>query len=920
MTRLARRTMAAGLVIAALVVTTVMWKGGDDHNLSAAKAAHPHDASMMSEHCSLLNLVPDSDYASHVAAKDGPWSSKDTWAGDKVPATGAIVHIPPAINVTYQGDPQHHYFLVRVDGSLSIGAPDGMRTAMIVDTLFSTPDSTITIEAANATAGSIEIELRPFDIEAYKNQGAPAWGSTAKGYYSDGAVVTDVGAGTLKKGQHKKLDDGPGVLGRYGWDPQQLSIGLITHGEISISGQPKQGRAKITRTARKGDTSVVLDGAPTSWAVGDQVVVTGTHYVGRDSVTGGCLGTEDEIRNITSVEGNQIGLDRPLVFDHDTPRPNLNAYAANLTRNILIRSGEDVPLDLINAETASANWSSLAHVMFMHNENVTVRYATFDDLGRSNKNDTLDDIRRKFYDGINADRTVRSIGDPLPPDKVTNRRGRYSVHLHRTGPTADDGVAVVEGSVVTGGPGWGYVCHDSRADFTDNVAYGVLGAAFVAETGNETGTWDGNIAINTYGADFNSLLLGPKGVYRYENEDYHLTILLEKRGAWKNHDFGHFGNGYWLQGKQIDVQNNVSVNSGMQGYFYMFRAPDQINVLAEVIREPAAIHRPGGMHPFAPGLRIFKNNESIADRGGLAMIGLSGGRANNERSEISNFTAWEVGQVGTHCQYYPGYLIKDSTFLASKSPGANPTEGIHFLKVTMDIVLANLTVEGFPTRYFLKKGWSPGARNQAGFIDPYEIIAEAKDKGEPNPLPFGHAHILIDPGFTRQDAARPENMGTTYREEDLILTSADLQIGRFEVDLDDSSLKINLDYKDIEYGKLMPDPIRPTLHEGHVLLLRGTKTDSVGSIPIAYHNNVLVWHEDAVQHRLETGGYYHMPNGKIGVILEEVLSDRYTADNKVVRFVAELDPRWDLAKAIDRGEFVAADHPGVYVPQFLLGE
>ena len=104
---------------------------------------------------------------------------------------------------------------------------------------------------------------------------------------------------------------------------------------------------------------------------------------------------------------------------------------------------------------------------------------------------------------------------------------------------------------MTGGPGWGYVGHDSRANFIDNIAYGVLGAAFVAETGNETGTWEGNIAINTYGADFNSLLLGPKGVYRYENDDFHLTILLEKRGAWKNHDFGHFGNGYWFQGKQI---------------------------------------------------------------------------------------------------------------------------------------------------------------------------------------------------------------------------------------------------------------------------------------------------------------------------------------------------------------------------------
>ena len=38
------------------------------------------------------------------------------------------------------------------------------------------------------------------------------------------------------------------------------------------------------------------------------------------------------------------------------------------------------------------------------------------------------------------------------------------------------------------------------------------------------------------------------------------------------------------------------------------------------------------------------------------------------------------------------------------------------------------------------------------------------------------------------------------------------------------------------------------------------------------------------------------------------------------RFMAELDPRWDLAKAVDRGDFDPREHPGVYVPAFLLSE
>jgi hypothetical protein len=37
-----------------------------------------------------------------------------------------------------------------------------------------------------------------------------------------------------------------------------------------------------------------------------------------------------------------------------------------------------------------------------------------------------------------------------------------------------------------------------------------------------------------------------------------------------------------------------------------------------------------------------------------------------------------------------------------------------------------------------------------------------------------------------------------------------------------------------------------------------------------------------------------------------------------VRFVAELDPRWNLDGVIDQGAFDPADHPSVYVPGFLM--
>lgn len=249
---------------------------------------------------------------------------------------------------------------------------------MVVDTLFSTPQSRLSIEAASG--GSIDIELRPFDIEKYKQRGAPQWGRTAKRRYSDRAKVTDTGTTTRRAVDYETIDDGHGVLGRYKWDPEQLSLGLITHGEAHIEGQEKQGRAQIERTAWKGDSSILLSDEATGWAVGDVIVVTGVHYVGRDLVTGGYLGSEDEIRTITSLHGAEIGLDRPLGFDHDPPRDDLKAYTANLTRNVLIHSSENLELEHLDAEAVGAVASRLGHVMFMHNEDVSVRYAAFDDL------------------------------------------------------------------------------------------------------------------------------------------------------------------------------------------------------------------------------------------------------------------------------------------------------------------------------------------------------------------------------------------------------------------------------------------------------------------------------------------------------------------------------------------------------------
>jgi hypothetical protein len=82
----------------------------------------------------------------------------------------------------------------------------------------------------------------------------------------------------------------------------------------------------------RGDTTLELSDVPTGWQIGDSLVVTGTHKtpLGTDS--------QDEVVRIVAIDGSTVTLDRPLAYNHDTPREDLFAYVANMTRNITFES------------------------------------------------------------------------------------------------------------------------------------------------------------------------------------------------------------------------------------------------------------------------------------------------------------------------------------------------------------------------------------------------------------------------------------------------------------------------------------------------------------------------------------------------------------------------------------------------------
>lgn len=456
---------------------------------TATDASMPHadDPIKMAEHQAFVNLIPDNK-ATHVAVKNGSWFDPNTWQGGKVPSDGAYVLIQEGVKVRYDGESDTRLKAVRLDGTLTFA--HNKDTKMVVDTFIETASGTLNIGTAE----------KP--IQANR---------TAE------IVIADEGKINTK------------------WDPTQLSRGLITHGKVNIYGADKTDFIALAKDAIAGDSELVLKHKPTGWQVGDKLVLGGTDYswVGSNKDN---TRFQDEVLTITEINGNRIrftndalqsGDNTVLRFDHtrpDIPEKNqLSLYVANTSRNVIIESenGSDTPI------------AQRGHVMFMHNPDVNVHNAGFYHLGRSDKTKVVDDV------GQNVDGSKGS---------GTNPRGRYGLHLHRTGAEDLTGqAAMVTGNAVVDTPGWGIVQHDSHAVIKDNVVFDVAGAGIVAEAGNELGLWENNITIKTTGIT-------------WEN------ISKQRDARNRRFDLGFKGEGYWVQGAaQVAMKDNVAISANATG-------------------------------------------------------------------------------------------------------------------------------------------------------------------------------------------------------------------------------------------------------------------------------------------------------------------------------------------------------------------
>ncbi|MEM6663678.1 MAG: hypothetical protein AAF666_16045 [Pseudomonadota bacterium] len=682
---------------------------------TGAHSGHTH-----SSHLDLLPVDADGNAAkaTHVAVNNGDWFNPATWEDGEVPGEGAVVHIPAGVSVAYEGSSDANLFLVRVDGVLNMYAENGTATKMVVDTIVTSESSQFNVKARDASDGTVDVVF---------SEGAAAG-------FPDSAP-------------------GNGVNGRWTWDPEQLSLGLVASGRVDIKGQDVDAGLQLAEGPAAGATELVFNTSisDSGWAVGQQIVVGGTSYMGRDA--NGELITQDEVRTITSVQevnGQMVvTLDAPLEYDHSGPADpetglELTGHVGNLTRNVTFSSaaadrdgdGEaNHGVSLGDPLGANEHYvTERGHIMFMHNDDVSVVDSAFFGLGRTDKTTFVDDIKtdgsdkqKRLVEDVNGNGIYDDGIDQwiaAEPWEIENPRGRYALHIHEAksshdhhcanetiiGPCAETGAAVcpcgsytldqdgdgianardndyfhgafLEGNVVWGSPGWGIVQHSSDAVLEGNTVFDVAGSAIVAESGDEAGRWEDNLTIGTYGA----------GDVSANHDDRNF-----------NEDEGISGNGYYLKGRAIDMVDNVAQTSARAGFFYHNMGAGLKEVLAEDLGEVSSLALGRDSVPVEDvAIRTFTGNEVIAAREGVRVATDphdSVRKFSDAYSHMQDFLGWEIDEAGVSITYSSKYIFEDFTILGTENKVTDDAlatnAGFYFKASVADITVLNSHVEHF---------------------------------------------------------------------------------------------------------------------------------------------------------------------------------------------------------------------------------
>jgi len=641
-----------------------------------------HDHARAEEHMALFALVDTAD-VTNVAIRSGAWSDPTIWSSSSVPGSGERVLIHETASVRYDVVSDEPLDWLRVDGIWNVA--HDIATRIVVETIVSSPMGTINV-------GTSSQPINPRILAE---------------------ILIDTSGGPLSQST----------------DPRLLGRGFIGHGETNFYGAPKKEFTTLAVDATAGAAFIdISDTAPPDgWQIGDTLLLAGTEanagllgqsydpnrpaeIIAADATNSRFRDELLEVTDMSVIDGrtritflnvtNESAIKQgrtTLLWNHQRPsgatfdRNELSIHVANLTRNVVIRSN-DPTVDI----------QQRGHFMVMHNVNTNIHHAQFKDLGRSDKRRIVDD--------------PAAIGNlDGSPGSGTNPRGRYGLHLHKTGVSSLTGPsAMVTGNVVWGAPGWGIVQHASHATLEDNVVFDIAGAGIVAEEGNELGLWRNNLVVKTTGDLVNN----------YDDNPFFQTL----RGP--RFDLGFVGSGYWVQGGGfgIRLEGNIAASTNAAG-FDLVHMTDGLALVpqlsTELIEDPVVREaiEAAGFSTVTPnniptrgidGLEAYNGFRGIHtwlhNRNSQSMEGrftFLTRLAHDFRSVIQNYRIWGVlsgiqNFYSTRFDFIDGLVIGDVEtpvpFVAAGDQQGNNSRGIgagHNHNDANSIAFRGLRLEGF---------------------------------------------------------------------------------------------------------------------------------------------------------------------------------------------------------------------------------
>jgi hypothetical protein len=266
------------------------------------------------------------------SAKSGPWSAAETWAGGKIPAAGAKVHVLAGHVVTFDVKSDDVIRAINVSGTLAF--------AKDRDTLLNT--------------GLIKLEVSDrYSEEGFDCEHVPEPDA--------GQPRATLEVGTPNEPIPAKFKAIIRLHYVEGLDKQSCPAIVCCAGRMDFHGAPlSRTWVKLGATAKKDAAEVMVAEEVSGWRVGDHVVVTSTNW--DDQVE-----DASESRTIKAIEGTKITLDQPLKYDH-LGDGDERGEIANLSRNVVVES----------ADPAGVR----GHTMYHRGSAGSISYAEFRHLGK----------------------------------------------------------------------------------------------------------------------------------------------------------------------------------------------------------------------------------------------------------------------------------------------------------------------------------------------------------------------------------------------------------------------------------------------------------------------------------------------------------------------------------------------------------